>query len=188
VREITLTKNDRKVLHFLLDNARISDSAIAKKLKISSQAVGKIRKKLEHSVITSYTANLNYAKLGIQIFAIALAKLTPEGLDKGELEIERKLLDDPNIIHIYRLPNQNTTHIIMYGFRDMNDLDSYFHSPKKKLELHNFIENKEIFTFSHNSLIKSSPSQLFKKIISRFDDEETHPIEAFENFKRRLER
>jgi len=83
-----LTKNEKKALKLLLDNSRISDSEIASKLNISSQAVGKIRRKLESSIINSYSLNLNYSKLGIQTFAIAVAKLTKDGLDKGELEIE----------------------------------------------------------------------------------------------------
>jgi DNA-binding Lrp family transcriptional regulator len=183
-----LTKNEKRVLKLLLENARIPDSTIAEKLKISSQAIGKIRRKLEKSVIDSYTVNLNFAKLGIQTFAIALAKITPEGMDKGELEVEKKLLDDPNIIHIYRLPNQNTTHIIIYGFKDLNELDNYFHSARKKQELHNLIENKDLFTFSHNSLIKSNPAQLFNKIIDELTLADPKEIEFFEieNFKKKI--
>jgi len=102
-----LTKNEKRTLKLLLENARKSDSAIAEKLKISSQAVGKIRRKLERHVIDSYTLNLNYSKLGIHTFAIALAKLTPEGLDKGELEVEKRLLNNSNMIQVFRLPHGN---------------------------------------------------------------------------------
>jgi DNA-binding Lrp family transcriptional regulator len=160
-----LTKNEKKALKLMLENARISDSAIAAKLKISSQAVGKIRRKLEDTVIESYTVNLNYSKLGIHTFAIALAKLTQEGLDTGSCEVEQKLLEAPHIIQVFRLPTGNFTHVILYGFCDVNELDNFFHSPKAKKELHNFIENKELFTFSHYSLIKNNPMQLFNKVI-----------------------
>jgi DNA-binding Lrp family transcriptional regulator len=181
-------KNEKRVLKHLLANARATDSAIAKKLRISSQAVGKIRKKLESSVIESYSINLNYAKLGIQTFVIALAKLTHDGMDKGELEVEKRLSDDPNVIEVFRLPNQSTTHVILYGFKDMNDLDSFFHSTKKKQELHHYIENRETFTFSHNSRIKSDPRQLFQKVIDEADSETPLRFIEFENYKRRLER
>jgi len=184
---MNLTKNEKKVLKFLLENARVSDSRIAEKLKISSQAVGKIRRKLEKNLIESYTVNLNYSKLGIKTFAIALAKLTPEGLDKGELETEKKLLENPNIIQVFRLPHGSLTHAILYGFKDVDEMDSFFHSPQKKKELHNFIENKELFTFSHNSLIKNSPIQLFNEIIDTLKTENPKPVFAeIENFKNRL--
>ena len=85
-----LTKNEKKVLKLLIDNSRISDSDMATKLGISSQAVGKIRRKLESTVIDSYTINLNYPKMGITIFAVAIAKINREGLDKGQLEVEQE--------------------------------------------------------------------------------------------------
>lgn len=182
-----MTNNEKKVLKLLLENAKISDIVISKKLKISSQAVGKIRKKLENSIIDSYTVNLNYSKLGIQTFAISLSKLTHEGLDLGELEVEEKLLNFPNIIQIYRLPNSSATHIILYGFRDINELDDFFHSSKNKELLHRFIENKELFTFSHNSLIKNKPLDLFNKVIDNIKN--STPKNGFlelENFKKRI--
>jgi DNA-binding Lrp family transcriptional regulator len=182
-----LTKNEKLTLNMLLENARVPDSIIASKLRISSQAVGKIRKKLEKGVISSYTLNLNYSKLGIQTFAIALAKLTPEGLSKGELEIEQKLLQEKNIIQVFRLPSGDATHFILYGFRDINEFDEFFHSSSKVKEIHKFIETKQLFTFSHHSLIKMNPTQLLQKAIeslgTRSSDVEFREIE---NFRKRL--
>ena len=182
-----LTKNEKKVLKLLLNNARISDSLIAGKLKISSQAVGKIRKKLEKTIIDSYTINLNYPKLGIKTFAIALSKLTSDGLDKGELEVEKKLLNNENIIQVYRLPSGRFTHAILYGFEDIQELDEFFHSQKQKKDLHSFIENEELFTFSHNSLVKNNPIQLFNKIIDNLGTQKGKiQFREIENFKKRL--
>jgi len=163
------TRNEKKVLIMLLENARTSDISIAEKLKISSQAVGKIRKKLESNVINSYSLNLDYAKMGLQAFAMSLSRITSKGHDEGELEIEQKLLKEPNIINVYRLPSGSYTHIIFYGFKDISDMENFFHSVKKKEEIHKFINNKELFTFSHNSLIKNNSLLLFQKIISDID-------------------
>jgi len=184
-----LTKNEKKTLKMLLANAKISDSSIANELKISSQAVGKIRRKLEKDLINAYTLDLDYAKLGVHTFAISLAKFTADGLDKGELEIEQKLLEDPHIIQVYRLPGGNTSHVILYGFRDMTELDNFFHSHHKKQKIHNYLENKELFTFSHNSLIKNSPTQLFNKVIDELGSEDLKPRPTFleiDNFKKKL--
>ena len=65
---LKLTRNEKKTLKILMGNSRATDSEIAIKLKITSQAVGKIRRKLEGSVIRSYSLNLDYAKLGIHTF------------------------------------------------------------------------------------------------------------------------
>ena len=46
-----LTKNDQEVLKNIIKHAKIPDSEIAKRMKLSPQAVFKIRKKLEESGI-----------------------------------------------------------------------------------------------------------------------------------------
>lgn len=178
-----LTKNEKKVLNLLLNNAKITDSFIADKLKISSQAVGKIRKKLDSTIIDSYTINLNYAKIGIRAFAISLSKITPAGLDKGELQVEKILMGVSNIIQAHRLPNSSCTHIILYGFRDLDELDQFFHSKKNMQNLFKYVENKEVFTFSHNSLIKNDPSSLFREIVEEMGSPKKNGIPELEKFK-----
>jgi len=183
-----LTKNEKKALGLLLDNAKITDSFIANKLKISSQAVGKIRKKLDSTVIDSYTINLNYSKIGVRAFAVSLSKLTPDGLDKGELQIEKMLLGVPNIIQAQRLPNSSHTHIILYGFRDLENLDQFFHSRKNAQNLFKYLESKEVFTFSHNSLIKNDPSALFREVVEEMGSPKKGGIPELERFKKGLEK
>ena len=185
-----LNKNEKKVLKLLLDNSRISDSEMASQLSISSQAVGKIRRKLESSIIESYSVNLNYSKLGVGIFAIAISKLTREGLHYGQLEVEQELLSNPHVISAYRIPKVSSTHIIMYGFRDINELDSFFHSTKLREKLHNYIETQDLFTFSCNSLIKKNPVQLFHKMIDELDSKsdagKKYVFKELELFKKRV--
>lgn len=170
-----LNKNERMVLKLLLENSKLSDSSIATRLKISSQAVGKIRRKLEETVIHSYTLGLHYEKLGITTFSIAFAHLTHRGLGKGEKEIERKLHADPHIIQVLRLPGTEISYIILYGFRDMNECDTYFHSVGAKQEIRSFLEHKEVHTFSHQSLVKNSPVGLFHKMIDSFGEFSFNP-------------
>jgi DNA-binding Lrp family transcriptional regulator len=178
------------VLKLLLDNSRITDSEMALNLSISSQAVGKIRRKLESSIIDSYSVNLNYSKLGINIFAISISKLTREGLHQGQLEVEQELLSNPHVISVYRIPKVSSTHIIMYGFKDMPELDNFFSSSKLRERLHNYIETQELFTFSHNSLIKKNPVQLFHKMIDELDSKsftgQKYLFKELELFKKRV--
>jgi len=184
---VKLTKNEKKTLKLLLENSRVTDSEIASKLKISSQAVGKIRRKLEQSVISSYGLNLDFARLGIHTFAIAVARITKDGMDKGELEIEQMLLDNNNIINVYRLPKGSSTHVLIYGFRDINELDSFFHTRSPKDELHRYLEIQDMFTFSHNSIIKNSPVQLLHNTIDSLDAAGTDmAFSELERFKRKL--
>jgi DNA-binding Lrp family transcriptional regulator len=181
------TKNEKKVLKLLISNSKITDSDIATQLGISSQAVGKIRKKLESTVIDSYTINVNYSMLGINIFALAIARLTREGMDKGQLEIESELHKNPNIISIYRIPKVSSTHIIIYGFTDMNELDNFFYSPKMRQQIHQYLETQELYTFSNNSVIKMDPSYLLSSAIDSLGTKaKTLMFEEIERFKNKI--
>ena len=162
---MNLTNNEKRALKLMLENPKISDSAMASVLRISSQAIGKIRKKLEKTVIDSYSLNLNYESLGIKAFALGLSKITSEGKEIGYETIEQKLLDDPHVIQVFRMPHSTAQYAILYGFRDISELDFFFHSPHKKKEFHSFIETVELYSFSHNSFIKNSSSKLFNKMI-----------------------
>lgn len=180
--DATLNKNEKKTLKCLLADAKMSDSAIAAQLRISSQAVGKIRRKLENTVIKSYSVNVDYAKLGVQTFAIALAKMTHSGFDEGEMEIEERLISDPHVINVFRLPSGSYTHILLYGFRDIDEMENFFRSSVSSRDIHQFLDNRELFTFSHNSLIKNDPVPLFIKII---DSGGVDPFAEIVNFKKR---
>lgn len=174
-----LTRNEKRVLKLLLENAKISDSTLASILKISSQAIGKIRRKLERTVIDSYTLNLNYEKVGVHTFAIGLAQITSDGHEHNPIEIEQKLLNETHILQVHRIPSGKTNYIILYGFRDVNEMDHFFHSERKKKELHAFIENHELHTFSHSSILKNNPIRLFHKMI----DNENYRPEGFKEDK-----
>jgi hypothetical protein len=103
------------------------------------------------------------------------------------LEVEEKLTKNPNIIEIYRLPNSSTTHAILYGFQDLSELDEFFHSSKTKKAIHRFIEPVQIFSFSHNSLIKKSPLELFHKTIEGFETYSKKPkIQELEEYKKKF--
>lgn len=167
--EFKLSKNEKTVLKLLIENSKTTDSEIANKLNITSQAVGKIRKRLEDNIIDSYSVNLKYEKLNIKMFAIAIAKITSEGLEKGHLEVESKLLNENNIIQIFRLPRGNETHLMIMGFNDITQLDDYYHSASKINEIHKYIQTKKLYTMSHNSMIKNNPKQLFNMIINQND-------------------
>lgn len=170
---VKLTGNEKRTLKMLLENGRSTDTEIAKKLRITKQAVGKIRKKLEDAgVIRGYNTDLDYGKLGINTFAIAILKFSPKSWeDMGELGIEQKIKELPNMINIYRIPEGNTTHIVLCGFRNLTEMDRYFHAIKTVPSFNNYINIEKIYIFSNQSLLKDSSSSLFKKVIDELGKE-----------------
>ncbi len=164
-----LTRNEKRVLKLLLENARIPDSTMANILKISNQAIGKIRRKLERTVIDSYSVNLNFEKLGIHTFAISRPKLTQEGRDLSPIEIEQKLLNETHIIQLYRLPTDDESYALFWAFRDIDELDNFFHSQTKNKELLRYMENNKLHIFSNRSILKNNPIRLFNKAIDNLE-------------------
>ena len=144
---VNLTRNERKSLNLLLENGRITDTEIAKKLKITKQAVGKIRRKLEGlEIIKGYRAELDYGKLGINTFAIAILKFTPKSWEElGELGIEKKIAELSHVIDVYRIPEGSATHIALCGFKDLTELDRYFRKFQSLSSFSQCIQIKKIY-------------------------------------------
>ncbi len=166
-----LTRNEKFVLKHLIKNGRSQDSDIARILKITPQAVGKIRKKLEtEGIIKGYTTTVDYEKLGINVIAIVLFKFTSEARKTllTEKDINERI-KGPNIIHFYRVPEGDVTHVVTYGFRNLEELDHYFHV--LQTERGHISEIRRLYILSAKSLRKSSDKELLTKIIDELGKE-----------------
>ncbi len=165
-----LTKNDKRVLKFLIENSRTPDADIARSLNITPQAVGKIRRKLEsNGIIKSYSTIVDYEKLGINVLAIALFKFTQESRKTLREEDIDERVKGPHIIDFYRVPEGDVTHIVIYGFRSLEELDHYFHI--LQTERGHISEIKKLYILSAKSLRKSSDKELIIKIIDEIGKE-----------------
>lgn len=166
-----LTRNEKQTLKFLIENGRTSDADIARKLGITAQAVGKIRKNLEtEGLIKGYSVVMDYEKLGINVIAIALFKFTSVSRKTilTERDIEERV-KGPHIINFYRLPEGDVTHIVVYGFRSLEELDHYFHI--LQTERGHISEVKKLYILSVKSLKKNSDKELLLKVINEIDSE-----------------
>ncbi|ODS39834.1 MAG: hypothetical protein A7315_10390 [Candidatus Altiarchaeales archaeon WOR_SM1_79] len=166
-----LTRNERRVLNFLIENGRATDAELSKKLKITSQAIGKIRKKLEREgIIKGYSTIIDYEKLGIKVFAIALFKFIPEVWKTLKDKHVAERIRGSNIINFYRIPEGDVTHIVVYGFRSLDELDHYFHV--LQTERGHISEIRKLYIFSAKSLKKDSPNDLCIKVLKEWGYEQ----------------
>jgi len=160
-----LTKNEKKVLKLLVDNAKLSDTSIAKELNISSQAVGKIRKKLEQEVIKKYTIELECPKLNINL--CSLVKIRIETSDK---ELKEKIIEDifacPNVIELFSLLGSNNEYIVIAGFTDLNDFENLMKETEdKKYENYKCIKTLTMYQIPCSKVLKNSKAKLYNKYI-----------------------
>lgn len=156
-----LNKNERLVLTQLIEDGRATDASIARKIGITTQAVRKIRKKLESSgIIKRYNTIIDYEAIGLKAFAIAMIKIT----EKGWNNFNEKIVQNcPYIIGAFKVPEGDVTHIFIYGFDSLEKLDKYFQSINQKLC--GLMEIKKVHIFSNSSFLKNSPVQVLEAII-----------------------
>ena len=167
---IKLTKNEKKTLKLLLRDGRASDTDIADQLKITKQAVGKIRRKLEESgVILKYSANVDYTKLGVTVFATETLTINSR-CGKESFNCCEPLLKNPHVLQTCKLPEQNR-YVMYYGFRDLNELESFFkanHSGDFLGGHGSCVEHSQLKIFPGSCMLKDSDLDLLYKVIDEF--------------------
>ncbi len=126
---------DRKILYLLSENARLSNTFIAKKLKLKRETVAyRIKKLGENDLMSGYLALLNHRRLGFKNYLVYVKLKT--------LADEKQLLDYLfNFKEITRLKNCSGSYDIQIIF-----------SVKKEEE---FLELFEKLTNSYHQIIQS---------------------------------
>ncbi len=133
--EISIDKTDKAILNTLLENSRLSYRQIAAKVGVSVATVLNRVKALEESnVIKSYSAQLDYEKLGYDVEVIIDIRVS-----KGKLyEVEKKILKHPNVFAVY----DNTGHFdatIIARFPTRRLMDNFL----KHIQSFDFVERTE---------------------------------------------
>ncbi len=165
-----LSENERKVLKYLVTDARTPCTEIAKDLGITSQAVGKIKEKLEkQGIIRGYTAEVDYKKLGVEVFVIALFRFKSGVWSNMEEADMLKRIRGPHLVGTYRITEGDYTHMIIYGFRSMREVEHYFHQLQK--ERGHVSELKKFYVLTADSVLKDSPRDLVTKVIDEMGEE-----------------
>lgn len=153
-----LSKKEKSMLLDLLKDGRAFNTNIARKLKISSQVTGRIRRDLEkEGKIRGYSIYLNHDYLGIHTFVLTLFNIEGPNEDK---------IMSNNLISLYKVIANSITHIGLYAFKGLAESDQYFNS---------LIEHKEkikiigTYIFPIEGVIKHCPGNLFNNAIQEFE-------------------
>ncbi len=170
-----LTKNDQKVLKNIIQQAKIPDTEIAKKIGLSPQAVFKIRHKLEKTgIIKGYMPIIDFRKIGINVMVLMIIKLTPDVWDEySDNQISARIKKIPYVINAYRIPQSNVTHILLMGFRDIKQMDKYL--AKMQTSFAREVEIQQVYSFSTDKIITQSPVGLLYEIL----DKKEFPMHEF---------
>jgi len=162
---VNFTKNEKEIIKLLLANGRITDMEMAGKIKISAQAVGKIRKTLEdNGIIEGYSCNLNFKKMGIGMLCVCMMKLKNKFYKTIENHDVKEFLNDIPTSIVTCIPASSEISVIsLYGFRNAEEMEKYAHLTKTKL--YEYGEVVRIYPFSPYGLVKISPTKLFNLLL-----------------------
>ena len=173
-----LTENDKVVLKKILDSRRIPDSDIAKTMKLSPQAIFKIRSKLENlGIIKGYMPIVDFKKIGINVMTVLIIRLTSKVWRKfSDDQISDRMSKSPHIVDAYRVADEQASHVLILGFRDTYQKEKYIAQIQTKFAEE--IQIKAIYTFSVDKIISQNPLGLLHEIIDR---KEFSPDDLFLN-------
>ena len=110
-----------KILKSLLENARISNRQIAKKVKVSvGTVITKIKKMENEGILKGYAAILDHEKLGYELTVI-----TGIVVSKGKLlEAEKEIAKNPNVCAVYDVTGE-TDAIVIAKFKSRAKLSVF---------------------------------------------------------------
>jgi Lrp/AsnC family leucine-responsive transcriptional regulator len=156
------TGNEKRVLKILLKNARVSDVSLGETLRISPQAIAKIRKKLESlGVIKKYVVEVDYSKIGVNVLALTMIEIN--NLDREEI---KKVLDSfhGRIINLSKLLMDNESYIALFGFSKMEEIHDFFYEVQKRFP--KIFRLRNLYLFHVGGFHKNSSKDLFYKLLS----------------------
>lgn len=169
VENPVLTKNDQEVLKRMLGQAKMSDAEIARQLRVSQQAIFKIRQKLEDKgIIQGYMPIIDFKKLGIHVLVVLEVRVKSVVWDVlSEGQVAQRLRDIPQVISAYRVPEAQITHVIVMGFRDIEQKDAVLMKLQTRFSSEMVI--KAAYPISVNRIITMSPVGLLREVLDKKD-------------------
>ena len=155
------TRNEKIVLKKIIEQAKIPDLEIAKKMGLSQQAIFKIRHKLESAgVIKGYMPIIDFKKIGIGTFVVVGIKFTSYIWEKySEEQISERIQKIPQVIIAYRIPESNISHLLVMGFKNIDHKDRYLMNLQSRYSKE--INVVHVYPFSVNRIIKTNHLNIF---------------------------
>jgi len=162
-----LTRNEKTVLKKIIEQAKIPDAEIAKKMGLSQQAIFKIRHKLEAAgIIKGYMPIIDFKKIGIEMLVVVGIKLTSYIWEKySEAQISERLQRIPQVIIAYRIPESRISHLLVLGFKNTDYKDRYLMKLQNKYSKE--VEIVHVYPFSVDRIIKANHIGLLETILNQ---------------------
>lgn len=136
-------------------------------MRISPQAVFKIRNKLESSgIIKGYSPIIDYNKIGISVICILIIQLTSKIWNAfTDDQISNNIAQTTYVIDAYRVSDEKASHILVMGFRNTHQKEQYVATIQTKYAEDILI--RSTYTFSTEKIITHNSLGLLREIIDK---------------------
>ena len=132
---VELDKTDKNIVNIMIENPRLSLREIGKKAKVSvATAMHRLNKLEKEKIINSYTAKIDYEKIGYDVKV-----LIEMSISKGRLfDVENKIAIHPNVFAVYDVTGTSDA-LIFARFPSTRQMDNFL----KKIQTYEFVERTE---------------------------------------------
>lgn len=129
-----MDKIDKKILHELQKNARISNLELAERVNLSPTPCARRVKQLENDgVITGHITLLDQEKLGLKLTAMVSVTMDKHTADRFE-KFEQAATQLPEVMECYVVTGQDSDFLIKVLVRDMRHYEEFLLRRLTKLE------------------------------------------------------
>ena len=109
---------------------------------------------------------IDFKKIGIGTLVVLGIKFTSQVWEKySEEQIAENIQNIPQVILSYRIPESRITHLLVMGFRNMDEKDRYLMKVQTKYSKE--IEIVHVYPFSVDRIIKASNVGLLSIILDK---------------------
>ncbi|MBD3318920.1 hypothetical protein GF342_03340 [Candidatus Woesearchaeota archaeon] len=124
-------------------------------------------KKLEDKgIIQGYMPIIDFKKLGIHVLVVLEVKVTPLVWNSlSETHVAQRLREVPQVISAYRVPESEITHVLVMGFRDIEQKDRILMKLQTRFSQEIII--KAAYPISVNRIITMSPVGLLREVLDK---------------------
>ena len=160
---IDLTESEKKFLEIILNRGNVPDSEIAKTTKLSKATVGRIRKKLEGTLVKEYIPIINLHEVGMDVFSI----LTFQWNAFNDEQITKKSFSefekDPRVVFLANGEGSIASTVMFLAFRDLEEHHLYLKEFRKKHGKH--ASQISTLTLPSKEVIKHDFTEAIRNII-----------------------
>lgn len=146
--DVELTRKETEVLKGLVRFPELSDKALAQRVKVSRQAVSKMRREFEDEGVLRTVRLPNLHALGFELFVSSFARFVPAATVKARFEAVEKLL---RLTPTFFLVASDTDSVLMGAVRTYEQFSSLRASLTKYFEERGFLASEPYTTLSLTS-------------------------------------